>query len=312
MLLGPLAACSSPTKPTPDDGVPTLTCPASMTMESKDGKPVPVSYSTPVAIGGQRPVIVTCTPASGESFPVGSTTVQCRATDARSRQGTCSFGVTVTAPPRIEVELFMAFGDSLTEGKPAMLQPFVDFPGSYPRELQRMLEQRYTAQKPTVLNEAKAGRTAVEGLDDFPGLLLLHAPKAVLLMEGANDIARDDGDDYVPIAAEAIEEKVLEAQGRGATVFLATLPPQVPGGKRAKGAPFVPLMNEAIREVALQTGATLVDVHKAFDGKPLGDLVGWDGLHLEPAGYLLVAETFFEEIKKKLEVEAAASGDFPR
>jgi lysophospholipase L1-like esterase len=142
-------------------------------------------------------------------------------------------------------------------------------------------------------------------------VLLLHAPEAVLLMEGANDIARDDGADQVPIAADAIEEKVLQAQESGAVVFLATLPPQVPEGKRAKGAPFVPLMNDAIRRVASRTKATLVDVHKAFDGKPLADLVDWDGLHLKPAGYLLVAETFFQAIKKELEVEPGASGVFP-
>jgi hypothetical protein len=45
-------------------------------------------------------VIVACNPASGASFPLGTTTVTCTATDASGNTANCSFTVAVTnAPP---------------------------------------------------------------------------------------------------------------------------------------------------------------------------------------------------------------------
>jgi len=52
---------------------------------------------------GPVPPPVTCTPASGSFFPVGTTIVTCTATDAAGNVGRCTFTVTVrdTEPPRI-------------------------------------------------------------------------------------------------------------------------------------------------------------------------------------------------------------------
>ncbi|MGH9311733.1 MAG: HYR domain-containing protein, partial [Vicinamibacterales bacterium] len=66
---------------------PTIACPAAVTAVSNSGQPIGVSYAVPVAAGGSAPVAVTCTPASGSQFPVGSTLVICTATDARGRTG---------------------------------------------------------------------------------------------------------------------------------------------------------------------------------------------------------------------------------
>jgi Ca2+-binding RTX toxin-like protein len=41
------------------------------------------------------PVGVTCTPASGSTFPIGTTTVNCEATDAAGNRATASFTITV-------------------------------------------------------------------------------------------------------------------------------------------------------------------------------------------------------------------------
>jgi hypothetical protein len=49
--------------------------------------------------GGKIPVSAKCTPASGSSFPVGSTTVSCTVTDVLNRSASCQFAVTVTTPP---------------------------------------------------------------------------------------------------------------------------------------------------------------------------------------------------------------------
>jgi Tol biopolymer transport system component len=48
-------------------------------------------------IGGD--IDISCEPASGTTFPIGNTTVQCSATDEAGNTGTASFMVTVNAPP---------------------------------------------------------------------------------------------------------------------------------------------------------------------------------------------------------------------
>lgn len=303
------AACSSPSEPTPPPDAPSLSCPVGVTATSLDGQAVVVSYSTPVATGGAPPVTVTCLPASGSTFAVGITTVTCTARDSIGRQASCPFSVQVTTPPQLSVTKFLAFGDSLTEGKlsgSAPLYILVDFPDSYPRILQGLLRARYTAQPTlTVTNGGKGGEAAVDGVDRLPGLLAVYGPGAVLLMDGANDLNSSLAEERLPPAVEAVREMVGLVRATGATAFLATLPPQRPGGRNAKGALFVADYNTQLRSVATQTGAVLVDVWAAFEGTASTDLVGADGLHLTAAGYQRVGQAFFEAIRGRLETAAA-------
>lgn len=61
---------------------------------------LPVTYPTPTASSTCGPITsIVCTPASGSSFPVGTTTVNCTATDLGGHTATCSFTVTVSRPP---------------------------------------------------------------------------------------------------------------------------------------------------------------------------------------------------------------------
>jgi len=62
-----------------------------------------VNYPAPVATGGSGNANVVCTPPSGSSFPVGTTTVTCTATDASGNTATCGFNIVVkdTEPPTI-------------------------------------------------------------------------------------------------------------------------------------------------------------------------------------------------------------------
>jgi hypothetical protein len=81
--------------------LPTITCPGNqvgVTYNSAPNNSVPVSWTTQVndnCAGGSS----FCTPASGSPFPVGTTTVNCKAIDAAGNQSTaCSFTVTVRQP----------------------------------------------------------------------------------------------------------------------------------------------------------------------------------------------------------------------
>jgi predicted secreted hydrolase len=87
-----------------DTKPPVLTLPADMTVMPSAGanfQSAPVAYTATATdvVDGQVPV--TCTPASGAAFKVGTTTVNCSAKDAAGNTATGSFRVTVrdVTPP---------------------------------------------------------------------------------------------------------------------------------------------------------------------------------------------------------------------
>ena len=74
-------------------------CPANITMASSpNGSPTAVTYTPPTATDNCGVATVTCVPASGSTFALGTTTVTCTASDASalSPDATCSFTITVT------------------------------------------------------------------------------------------------------------------------------------------------------------------------------------------------------------------------
>jgi hypothetical protein len=74
-----------------------LTCPADMTVVATSPAGAVVMYTDTVS-GGCPPVSVVCNPPSGSTFPIGTTTVTCMASDACGQSANCSFTVTVNAP----------------------------------------------------------------------------------------------------------------------------------------------------------------------------------------------------------------------
>src|SRR5439155_903739 len=76
---------------------PTITCPGNVTVgeDSPDSGEATVNYTSPATTGNC--VTTVCNPPSGSRFVVGTTTVNCTATDSSNNTVSCSFTVTVTS-----------------------------------------------------------------------------------------------------------------------------------------------------------------------------------------------------------------------
>ena len=82
-----------------DTTAPKLTLPLDMTVQAPSPSGVVVTFSASASDFVDGSVPVTCTPASGSTFPVGTTTVACQATDNAANKATGSFKVTVQYTP---------------------------------------------------------------------------------------------------------------------------------------------------------------------------------------------------------------------
>ncbi|MEY2410597.1 MAG: hypothetical protein QOF48_3267, partial [Verrucomicrobiota bacterium] len=92
---GNTASCTQ-TITVDDTTPPIVACPANVTVKTTSVSGTTVSYVTPVATDNCDPTpVVTCTPAAGNNFPIGTTTVTCRATDLGFNTNTCQFAITV-------------------------------------------------------------------------------------------------------------------------------------------------------------------------------------------------------------------------
>ena len=318
IVLGCLAACeeSGPLPPTAPSSLPTdkvevltLTCPANVVTQSLTGATAPAFFPAPQLSGGLAPVSSTCAPPSGVAFPVGTSTVNCSASDDLGQTSSCSFAVQVLPPPQLAVTKFLAFGDSLTAGEvslPLLGPAFVEPSKAYPFQLQGRLRQAYPAQLITVANAGLSGEAATEAFSRFASQLASVQPEVVLLMQGTIDL----GQPIASEAAAAIEAMVAEAQSRGVDPVLATIPPVRPVfGSRQELASRVPGYNSMILSIAAARSIPLVDVFEVVSqgncstSSPISfPCIGNDDLHLTAEGYELVADTFFDVIVDNYDV----------
>ncbi|HEY7448697.1 MAG TPA: GDSL-type esterase/lipase family protein [Vicinamibacterales bacterium] len=201
------------------------------------------------------------------------------------------------------VDRFLAFGDSMTEGTTSATFQSILTAGlaqSYPYKLQDRMRARYTAQTVFVMNGGRAGERATDGVARLPSVISEAAPNVLLLIEGVNDLNAFGGDGIGP-AIGALETMVKFARARGISVFVATLPPQRPGGPKAFSEHLVGRFNNELKRMAPEEGATVIDINAGFTL----DLIGEDGLHPTEAGYARVAEIVFDAMRVKFEQAAA-------
>ena len=91
--------------PPPDVTPPTLFLPGDVAVEAPDASGTTVAYSVTASDDRDPNPIVTCNPSSGSFFPVGTTTVNCQATDGSGNVATGSFLVQVYAPLELSVTI---------------------------------------------------------------------------------------------------------------------------------------------------------------------------------------------------------------
>jgi lysophospholipase L1-like esterase len=267
-------------------------CPLPVTVQSLDGNASPVVYEPPDVIAGQPPLQTACSPVTGSVFQLGSSTVACSTTDAAGRSAACTFVVTLTAPPRLSVTKFMAFGNSITAGEPG---------NNYPAHLRTMLRARYTAQSQviTVFDQGVGGEVTEDGADRLPDALDDFRPDVLLLEEGINDLSGGNQSNLPPMI-DGLEDMVREAKRRGVKVLLATLLPERPGTAKTSAHPLIIPANNLIRALAARENVALVDLYAGFGGGP-EPYISEDGLHPNALGYQKMAELFLDAIRSNLE-----------
>jgi YVTN family beta-propeller protein len=88
-----------------DTTPPLVTVPASVTVEATGPDGAVVEFNASASDAVDRAVVAICVPAAGATYPVGSTTVTCKAADAAGNGADASFLVTVTetTPPILTV-----------------------------------------------------------------------------------------------------------------------------------------------------------------------------------------------------------------
>lgn len=105
---------------TPDKTPPTLHLPANITIEATSPAGATVTFSASATDTNPTSPVVSCTPSSGFTFPLKTTSVSCEATDTAGNKATGSFGVTVkdTTSPNVVISgsnpLSLVVGDSFT------------------------------------------------------------------------------------------------------------------------------------------------------------------------------------------------------
>jgi lysophospholipase L1-like esterase len=269
-----------------------------------DNQPVAVSFNLPVTSGGAAPVTTGCTPASGNTFPVGQTPVACNATDGRGIVAMCTFNVTVHPPPRMAATRYVAFGDSITWGvdSPPLRTAGPSF--AYPEQLRQRLASRFREQLFIVDNEGQPGEYAQDASARLRSVLELRRPEVLLLMEGTNDLLQFDLG--VERAITGLREMIGIARSMNVRVALATVAPQRVGGPRMRfAALLVPSFNDRVRALAVAENVPLIDVYAGM--KDDVTLIGEDDLHPTIRGFDVMANIFYEGVRTHFEEKFTAA-----
>ena len=165
--------------------------------------------------------------------------------------------------------VILAFGDSLTAGVGT------DKQFSYPSVLERLSGIR-------VVNAGISGETTAEGLRRFSSVLNQHSPDLLILIEGGNDILRNNNKAETK---QNLEQMIQLAMARNIQVVLLGVPEK---SLFSSSAPFYAELAEKYDLV--------------FDGKIIGSLMRSpskksDAVHFNREGYYEMADTIYDLLR---------------
>ena len=172
--------------------------------------------------------------------------------------------------PLHSTDKILAFGDSLTYGSGAHSQ-------SYPIQLQGLIQKE-------VINAGIPGETSSLGLKRLPDLLQKYHPKLVILCHGGNDIIQKTSK---IILKENLLKMIQMSKETGAQVLLVGVPDFYLFGFTT---------DDLYEEIAKQENVL-------YEGEILSIIENDPGLksdriHPNAKGYGLMAETFWEILKR--------------
>jgi hypothetical protein len=114
------------------------------------------------------------------------------------------------------------------------------------------------------------------------------------------EAAHDDAGANFPFGGNCVSTAAVTHSSSSAAFFGHRGLPQRTGACRAYAPSLIAPTNDLIRTVAVDEGATLVDLYRMFIGME-STLLGIDGLHPSESGHEKMAQTFFDAIRQKLE-----------
>lgn len=185
--------------------------------------------------------------------------------------------------------VIVALGSSSTQGNMAS-----DPAHSYPAVLQHLLESALTQDHVVVLNRGIGGQDAAEELARLDTDVIALRPQAVIWQVGANGTLRKSDP---ALFRSLVTGGVQRLQAAGIDVVLMDNQ-QSPRLLAVSGEP---LIDQALADVAADTGATLFSrrmLMRAWqhEGAPLTDFIAVDGLHHNDHGYQCVAQALARSV----------------
>jgi sialidase-1 len=223
------------------------------------------------------------------------------------------------APMRAAIVMF---GDSTTAARPGAVDKV------YARRVQEALSAAGDKDEIAVINAGVAGDTTEEARARFRQHVLDLHPRLVVIQFGLNDSAIDVWKNPPATAprvsldryGENLRWMIDAARKNGVKVVLMTTnpvrwtaklkqlygkPPYDPADAEGFDRPQLLAYNDAVRKIAREVDAPLVDVYAAYhewektSGRPMGALLA-DGMHPNDDGHKLVAKMLLSVVKNQL------------
>lgn len=208
---------------------------------------------------------------------------------------TINVPITLPLSSSAQPNVYMAFGDSITNGEPE-----VGDGQGYRAILQAMLRAHFGSG--TILNEGIDATRSESGADRIGTRLAADRPAFTLIFYGVNDYNdRRCSFDLLPcFTTDSLRSMIQQVNRAGGHAFIATITPVNVGfDDRAPESRngWVELQNFYLRQMADQEGAVIVDLNTAFlkSGIP-NDALFVDHIHPKAVGYQIMAQTWYNAI----------------